>query len=286
MQSARSSQAERRCASIDSRVGSSIHRSTKRSLTVEQLEARQLLAIDLQLVKDINTNLSLVSMGSSTEVGAITYFAGYSTSGAGLWKTDGTQAGTVLVRDFSSSAYDTPTQLMSVNGIVYFNMFSGAGEELWKSDGTAAGTTLLKDIEPGSGSSYPDSLTNVAGTLYFTAQRLSSGAELWKSDGTAAGTVIVRDLYPGATGSYPSSLTAVGSTLFFAAETANGVELFKSNGTSATTVQVRDIVPGAGSSAPDNLVNLNGTLYFSARDNLDQTGLWKSSGTAATTHVG
>ena len=47
--------------------------------------------------------------------------------------------------------------------------------------------SLLKDINSGSGSSYPSNLTNVDGTLYFTADDGSNGSELWKSDGTAEG---------------------------------------------------------------------------------------------------
>ena len=40
-------------------------------------------------------------------------------------------------------------------------------------------------------------LTNVNGTLFFTANDGTHGHELWKSDGTAAGTVLVKDIIPG-----------------------------------------------------------------------------------------
>ena len=58
--------------------------------------------------------------------------------------------------------------------------------ELWRSDGTEAGTVLLKDVSPGSsygypGSGDPRSLTNVNGTLFFTATEPSGGRE---RDGT------------------------------------------------------------------------------------------------------
>ena len=45
--------------------------------------------------------------------------------------------------------------------------------------------------------SYPYSLTNVNGTLFFTADDSVHGDELWKSNGTAAGTVLVKDINPG-----------------------------------------------------------------------------------------
>ena len=45
--------------------------------------------------------------------------------------------------------------------------------------------------------SIPSDLTNVNGTLYFTADDGTHGEELWKTDGTAAGTVMVKDILPG-----------------------------------------------------------------------------------------
>src|SRR4051812_28875939 len=61
----------------------------------------------------------------------------------------------------------------------------------------------------------PGELTNVNGTLFFTASDGPYGIELWKSDGTPGGTVMVCDIVPGPTGSTPGKLTAVGNTLFF-----------------------------------------------------------------------
>src|SRR5262249_18064049 len=91
------------------------------------------------------------------------------------------------------------------------------GSELWKSDGTTAGTVMVKDINPGSGGSYPSDLTNVNGTLYFSANDGTHGTELWQSNGTAAGTSIVADINPGDAGSSPGNLTNVNGTLFFSA---------------------------------------------------------------------
>jgi ELWxxDGT repeat protein len=219
------------------------------------------------------------------------------TTGQGLWKSDGTEAGTSLVASVSAR------NLTNVNGTVFFAGCDDTfGWELWKSDGTAAGTTLVKDIYPGqsryyyyyygyyrqtryvTNSSAPGNLTNVNGTLFFTADDGTEGQELWKSDGTAAGTVPVKDINPGSASSGSRSLTNVNGTLFFAASDAtSGTELWKSNGTTPGTVLVKDINPGGGWSDPNSLTNVNGTLFFSATDDTHGMELWKSDGTAAGT---
>ncbi|NCS18482.1 MAG: hyalin, partial [Microcystis aeruginosa G13-12] len=156
------------------------------------------------------------------------------------WKSDGTAAGTVLVKDIrpgSSNSY--PRNLTAVGNTLFFNANDGVnGEELWKSDGTATGTVLLKDILPGVSRSFPVSLTAVGSTLFFGANHGVNGRELWKSDGTAAGTVLVKDIRPGSLGSYPDYLTAVGNTLYFTADDGvNGAELWALNvGTPAVLV--------------------------------------------------
>src|SRR5215204_1098340 len=59
-------------------------------------------------------------------------------------------------------------KFVAIGNVVYFvTSTSVHGEELWCSNGTAAGTVLAKDIWPGSGGSYPSSLTNVNGVLYL-----------------------------------------------------------------------------------------------------------------------
>ncbi|TFH50104.1 MAG: choice-of-anchor D domain-containing protein, partial [Bacteroidia bacterium] len=160
------------------------------------------------------------------------------------------------------------------------------GTELWKSDGTNAGTVMVKDINPGTAASKPSYLTDINGTLYFTATTTDSGTELWKSDGTEAGTVLVKDINTGAAGSSPVYLTNVNGTLFFAAtDVANGQELWKSDGTDAGTTITKDIFPGSLGSAPSNLTATGSTLIFSAYDGFGGVELWKSDGTEAGTSM-
>jgi ELWxxDGT repeat protein len=61
-------------------------------------------------------------------------------------------------------------------------------------------------------------LTNVSGTLFFSADDGTNGYELWKSDGTSTGTTLVKDINPGANSSTPARLTNINGTLFFDAD--------------------------------------------------------------------
>ncbi len=101
-----------------------------------------------------------------------------------------------------------------MDGTLFFSAADGVhGRELWKSDGSSKGTVMVKDIQPG-GSSSPWSLTNVAGTLYFTAAADAHQAhELWESDGTKSGTTLVPGVAP--EGESPDRLTGAGEDLFF-----------------------------------------------------------------------
>jgi ELWxxDGT repeat protein len=180
------------------------------------------------------------------------------THGRALWESDGTTAGTVLVKDIdpNDGYYSAPSSLTGVGSTLFFTADDGThGRELWTSDGTMAGTVLVKDIRPGAYDSYPSSLAGVRGRLYFTARDGIHGPELWKSDGTEAGTVLVKDIHPGSRHVGPSSLLGVGGTLFFTADDgARGSELWKSDGTEASTVLVKDINAGGRFTVP-----LNGT---------------------------
>src|SRR5262249_8606922 len=92
--------------------------------------------------------------------------------GRELWKSDGTAAGTALVKSIRPGRrYSDPSSLVDVGGTLFFTADDGThGQELWKSDGTAGGTVMVKNVNH-SGSSYygPDYLTDVEGTLFFTA---------------------------------------------------------------------------------------------------------------------
>lgn len=228
---------------------------------------------------------------SLTDVGGTIFFASSNNFGRELWKSNGTASGTVIVKDiFIGGRGSSPKYLTNVNGMLYFSAGTSFSSgllrdvELWRSDGTAGGTFLVKDIESGLASSNPSSLTNINGTLYFTAFDSVNGNELWKSDGTTGGTSLVKDIAIGTADADPTLLTNVNGIVYFVAnDLISGQELWKSDGTPEGTVIVKDLISGSASSNPASLTNVNGTLYFLASDGVKSNALWKSDGTASGT---
>jgi ELWxxDGT repeat protein len=204
--------------------------------------------------------------------------------GTQLWRSDGTTAGTYMLRRLEGFSFGPPTVS---GGRLFFGDSSAAeGGELWSSDGTVAGTALVRDINPGVNSSNPGNFVDVGGILYFAAFDGTSGQELWRSDGTAAGTFLVLNIAPGGAPSSPSQLTNVGGTLyFFATYAANRRELWKSDGTAAGTVMVTDLTNPASSASPVAAWSAGGALYFTIGDAAAGTELWRSDGTAAGTQL-
>ena len=268
------------------------------------VSAANAVEVELSLVKDIyigsDDGLQDEDDGEAGAfVGSTYFFPAYDgTNGRELWKSDGTEAGTVLVKNIrAGSSSSSPSKLMAVGSTLYFSASDGThGRELWKSDGTEAGTVMVKDIRALSDEDGPlggnlDDLIAVGSTLYFSANDGTNGDELWKSDGTAAGTVMVKNIRAGSSedGPYsgdPGNMITVGTTVYFSAnDGTNGYELWKSDGTAGGTVMVKNIRAGSSNGDLEYLTAVGNTLYFSAQDGTHGRELWKSDGTESGTTI-
>lgn len=149
-----------------------------------------------------------------------------------LWKSDGTEAGTVL---FFETVRGGEEFVAFDNQLYFLNRSEAEGAELWVTDGTTAGTRLLADINSGPDSSEPKQFTVAGDYLYFVADEGEHGRELWRTDGTETGTALVKDINELYQSADPKELAEVGSLLFFVARDSSGDGLWRSDGTSSGT---------------------------------------------------
>lgn len=220
----------------------------------------------------------------------LVFFLGQTAAGREPWCTDGTVAGTRMIRDInptgSSCSNTWDDQFVTFGDRVVFVADDGVhGEELWITDGTFTGTFLLADIRPGASSSSPRSFCDMGSYLLFRADDGTHGSELWRTDGSAAGTVMVADLQPTVflwRGSSPASITRLGDVAMFTAYSFNDVDLWRSDGTTAGTARVLDLPPGV--LPPDQFVSVRDKVIFRAFMPNQDRELWCSDGTAAGTY--
>lgn len=240
-------------------------------------------------------------------------------SGMELWKTDGTGAGTVIVKDINpetpnnfppgpvisgknSITYgtqDNPSvssikisalnkRFIIHNNILYFGADNGVnGRELWKSDGTEVGTTLIKNIggtfyDPYNtayeGSSDPISFYVFQNNLIFNAIGSTNNGNpvynLYKTDGSENGTTILKN--GGLQGEGGSHYAVLNNILYFTAfdqptslihptynePLTSGIELWTSDGSVEGTKQLKNMAKGWLYAPPIHLTTWNGSLYY------------------------
>lgn len=213
-----------------------------------------------------------------------------------LWKTDGTGAGTTLVKTFSGFVGDVGNfsgqkNMIAFNGKLVFVADDGQGRELWVSDGTTPGTVLIKDLDASIASSNPTEFNIVNGRLLFLSSEGGVTTDgVWETDGTTIGTQRIfngqvnADIGTDAAASTGVSIVVDSLNLMFfsANDGVNGNELWASDGTSIGTHLVKDINT-LGNSEPAMFRVGNGMLIFSAQDVDLRAKLWRSDGSEAGT---
>jgi ELWxxDGT repeat protein len=243
-----------------------------------------------------------------------------SDSGRGLWVSDGTSAGTHVLKDTntdlsSAGSFGNDEIFIDPAGIVgnelFFFASDGAvanghnGTQLWVTDGTTAGTHELTTSLTNFDTQY---MASAGGRFYFVAGTAATGLELWSSDGTVMGTSLVDDINDGTAASFEQSgfvltpvndlghqfkdnFLGVGNHVFFTADNGvNNFELWSSDSFTTQLVIDLDGSPAGGppgevsdGSFPNQFVNDNGTLVFDAIETDGRSHILKTDGTVGGT---
>jgi ELWxxDGT repeat protein len=237
-----------------------------------------------------------------------------------LWATDGTVAGTRLVKDINPNGPSHPGSMLALGGRLYFFASTPQGRVLWRSDGTPEGTEQVGALEDLGSEGV--TVARAGGALVvFT--RDSEGMEIWRSDGTEGGTTRVLDLpgrqlgrfveagrhlfavtgdmssdnwdlwsIDGGSGaavrllpSVPPEIDprALGNNVAFVLADDHGLEPWWSDGTVAGTRRAADICPGPCGSMARVVGTYGGRAVLSASDGTSGSEPWLTDGTAAGT---
>ncbi len=170
-------------------------------------------------------------------------FKGYDpAAGYEPWVTDGTAAGTMLLKDIGpgkgSGGFNEP---VSLGRIALFSARPAFHKEaLWVTDGTIPGTREIP-----CGLTVCRNLVRMGGKVYFQGMAAGSrsGIEPWVSDGTPAGTRELVDLNPGSFDGFFSCPFTAGRFVYFLGNDGKNVPfgslaLFRTDGTARGTVLV------------------------------------------------
>lgn len=250
------------------------------------------------MVKNIGTGAnsmceSVYGCGSEhIVINNILYFrATDNVHGSEIWRSDGTDAGTYMVKDInpglgdnSNSIFMSAQYFAEMNDILYFAADGGGNNiELWRSDGTEAGTYLVKDLAIG-GSSVPEFITAIENNIYFRCKNDDGESELWKSDGSEAGTILLKQMWVIAK-EYKNMFIQYNDHIYFAGGDGDPYdqELWRTDGTPSGTELFMNVNEEEGDGSEPHQFNiLNDKMFFMA-DNGDDDYIFMSDGTVAGT---
>ncbi len=253
----------------------------------DPVHGRELWYIDQEgqvgLLADIYTDASVNPSSSPSQLtpaGDVLYFVCNDIEhGAELWVSDGSGAGTRLLKDiFPGPGSSAPRELTLLGAFVYFTAEDGAGAAgLWRTDGTTEGTLPVETDARG-----PLNLTVLNTMVFFSATRAEEGRELWVT-GPDQPAVLVRDIAAGPASSAPRNLVVFNEAIYFLADDGlHGEELWRSDGTASGTTMVRDIVPTPFEKIGYELMApASDALYLAAGSGTQGIELWRYTSEAS-----
>lgn len=157
-------------------------------IAVFQVAALPLTAESLPvMVADLNSKqVGGGSMSDLYAVGEQVFFLGTdATHGKELWRSDGTSAGTRLVKDVLAGSGSSGVRMLGqANGILLFAIDSGEERGVWRSDGSEAGTFRVAEV-------HARNANSLGGLMWFEGTppgKTPLESEPWRTDGSVAGT--------------------------------------------------------------------------------------------------
>ena len=202
-----------------------------------------------------------------------------------IWSTDGTNAGTQILKEiYFGTAYGSdPADFQVVSGVVYFTANSVEyGTEIWETDGTTTNTKMFYDLTQIEEGAEPGKFVTLNNTLFYSAT-IGYSKNLYSfSSSTGDGGIFKTFRADG--DSAVNFQSVLGSYLFFTAHDSNENRdgLWISDGTLAGTTLLSSVLGENSAGVFGNFYKASSMMYFiSSDDVLSNSRLWKSDGTSA-----
>lgn len=181
---------------------------------------------------------------------------------SGLWRTDGTPAGTIFLNTVGSIALPSPNVferdgIWELNGYGYFVGLIGSAYRLFRTDGSPGGTQMVH-----SQLDWVAIFGVINGRLVFRGDSPALGAEIYSTDGTEIGTSLVKEIVPGAGygtyAGYSDDFIVRDNILYLISSNSR---IWKSDGTDPGTSQY-------STTYPYGFVAFDNKVYISSSSNL------------------
>lgn len=199
----------------------------------------------------------------------------YFSSGDELWKTDGTQTGSVRVLE--DARVSGP--IVAIGETLYFYGLDAdsPGKSLWAVRPGASDRERVIATSSDARSGSQEVLTILGHRLFFTGTDTSGNLSLWVTDGTPEGCTRLMELGAADQIFYP--VTVWKEHVYFAAQSAGGDthELWRSDGTSAGTSRVATFPEDVA--GIEQLAGTTRTLHVDTALATGGAKLWQSDGT-------
>ncbi len=211
------------------------------------------------MVRDVVPGATGSDATNLTIVGGAILFVTHNPDGSssGIWKSDGTEAGTVELKAFDANTLTR--QVAVIGGRLLFPTYNTdtGSADLWVSNGTADGTKIISHLFTGTERAVPDMLDLGNGRVL-----LQDSGQLFSSDGTSGGMIELGDL-SGADTTRPKfarTPSRSGEVTLFLAERGEGQEL-EVWGTDGTAYGTQRIATAGVGAAPGTFTAV-GTTDF------------------------
>jgi len=194
-----------------------------------------------------------------------------------LWKTNGTTAGTVKVKEINpgnAPAISFDQRMAANSKYLFFFANDGIhGEEIWRTDGTQAGTVMVKDLRSGPLSYDLNGLILCVNDriLFTTSDANGVFFNLWQTDGTEGGTWIIMDSLSTPLSTTSKTYDTTMNQLIF----SDFEHLYITDGTPWGTKFITECDLSHGMQYIQELAYCNGKIIMNIYDTAHESELWK-----------